>query len=161
MSCCLPYIRVQYSLSHSNKFNSSQSNFPSCRCLYIFISVLTIELQILDWLPPHYNTLVLLCLIFVPRYKNQSSKTRKQESLCRGLLHFAGMWFMSKLNIHWTANLDGRTRAEEYILPASWMSRTNKSGRGTQLICSEEVEFELFLKLSMNHQNRRKTVWCD
>ena len=37
------------------------------------------------------------------------------------------------------------------------MSRTNKSGRGTQLICSEEVEFEQFMKLRMNHLEQTRT----
>ena len=37
------------------------------------------------------------------------------------------------------------------------MSRTNKSGTGAQLICSEEVEFEPFLKLSMNHLKQTET----
>ena len=37
------------------------------------------------------------------------------------------------------------------------MPRTNKSGRGAQLIFSEEVEFEPFLKPSMNHLKQTRT----
>ena len=37
------------------------------------------------------------------------------------------------------------------------MPRTNKSGRGAELICSEEVEFEQFMKLMMNHLEQTRT----
>ena len=37
------------------------------------------------------------------------------------------------------------------------MPRTNKSGRGAQLILSEEVEFEQFMKLMMNHLEQTRT----
>ena len=37
------------------------------------------------------------------------------------------------------------------------MPRTNKSGRGAQLILSEEVEYEQFLKLRINHLEKTRT----